>query len=189
MELYTCNTCELELEATEFYKRVGSIPNTTRCKSCTRQYNRDWYESNPEAKQKRRNRASKYREDPEKVIASKERSTKFYASISGRAKTLLKGAQRRSHKFSEPLTVDVEFIQEKLENGFCEVTNLPFDFSPHLEYDKNPYSPSIDRIDSNKGYTKDNTRIVIWQYNLMKGEITDQELLDICKILVEENSE
>ena len=33
------------------------------------------------------------------------------------------------------------------------------------------------------GYTKENTRIVIWQYNLMKGELTDSELLDICKIL------
>lgn len=168
-------------------RETGALQKN-RCKACVKAYNRKRYDEVPGEKEKRRARAMKYKEDPEKVLAAQGRSTKFYESISGRAKTLFKSANRRAGKFNEPISVDVDFIQEKLEFGFCEVTGIKFDFSPHSEYDKNPYSPSIDRIDSNKGYTKENTQIVIWQYNLMKGEITKEELLVICKILVEENS-
>jgi len=65
--------------------------------------------------------------------------------------------------------------------GCCEITGIPFDFEPHKIYSKNPYSPSIDRIDSSKGYTKQNVRIVLWQVNLMRGEISDEEIIVICK--------
>ena len=37
-------------------------------------------------------------------------------------------------------------------------------------------SPSIDRIDSNKGYTKDNVQIISWKANRIKGYATVEEL-------------
>jgi len=183
-----CKMCNQYLPFDNFYVRDTGALQKNRCKSCVQAYNRKRYDELPGEKEKRRLRAMKYKEDPDKVLAAQERSTRFYASIPGRAKTLFKSATRRASKFKEILDIDVNFIQKRLEQGYCEVTKIEFDFAPHPEYDKNPYSPSIDRIDSNKGYTKENTQIVIWQYNLMKGEITKEELLTICKILVEENS-
>jgi hypothetical protein len=37
-------------------------------------------------------------------------------------------------------------------------------------------SPSIDRIDSNKGYTKDNIQILSWRANRIKNDSTPEEL-------------
>lgn len=39
-----------------------------------------------------------------------------------------------------------------------------------------PYSPSIDRIDNNKGYIKDNVRIISWRANSLKSDANIDEL-------------
>jgi len=49
---------------------------------------------------------------------------------------------------------------------------------------RNPYSPSIDKIDPTKGYTKDNCRIVCWWYNVTKQRYSDEEVLNLCKQIV-----
>ena len=56
---------------------------------------------------------------------------------------------------------------------------IAFDYDNKFNTCKNPLSPSIDRIDSTKGYSNDNVHIVLWQYNLMRGELTDDQLFDI----------
>ena len=67
-----------------------------------------------------------------------------------------------------------------------------------MEYIKNPFLPkkipsdnnninnntlSIDRIDSNKGYLKDNVVLVTGLINLMKNDLSDSEFRNIIKIL------
>lgn len=180
-----CNTCDIEKLESDFYKKSDGFYK--KCKECVKAYNRQQYKENPEYKEKR---IKRYKEKltPQIILKNKERSKNFYKSISGRAKNLLKSAQRRSGKFNEPLDLDENFILEKLEKGYCEVTGLKFDFDSPIDTCKNPYSPSIDRIDPNIGYIKSNVRIVIWQYNLMKGELTDDQLLGLCKLIVERNN-
>ncbi len=46
-----------------------------------------------------------------------------------------------------------------------------------------PNSPSIDRFDSNKGYTKDNIRIVSAKANALKSDGTLEEFLQIIKYI------
>ena len=41
-----------------------------------------------------------------------------------------------------------------------------------------PLAPSLDRIDSKKGYTKDNVRLVVLWYNIAKREWDDLEIQD-----------
>lgn len=43
---------------------------------------------------------------------------------------------------------------------------------------KNPYKASLDRIDSNKPYTKDNIQFVCMAMNFMKNEFGNDEIID-----------
>lgn len=120
-----------------------------------------------------------YRERHQKYAA------KHYSSFDGRAKTLLKGAYKRD----PGATVTLEHIVRMLGLGVCPVTKIPFDISSGFRRGgnghNNPFAPSLDQIVAKGGYTNANTRLVIWQYNMMKGERTDEELLFICRSIVE----
>lgn len=48
-----------------------------------------------------------------------------------------------------------------------------------------PYAPSIDRKDSNKGYTKDNIQIISTRANILKNNATPKELKLLIKFLEE----
>jgi len=183
-----CSKCNTEKNEEDFYvvekSEDGNHRRNSVCKACVLEYNRKRYSDNPEYKHKRQEREKKRQENPEVKEASQKRSADFYKSISGRAKTLYKSATRRAVKYEE-FDLTVNWIEDKLKSGFCEITHLPFDLSQHPKYEKNPFAPSIDRRDSSKGYTKENTRVVIWQVNLLRGEMNDEEILDVCIRVVE----
>ena len=52
----------------------------------------------------------------------------------------------------------------------CELTKIPFDFSKNTRYTKRPFVPSIDRIDSRKGYTMNNCRVICLMANIAVNE-------------------
>lgn len=51
----------------------------------------------------------------------------------------------------------------------------------------NPRLISIDRIDSNKGYTVDNTVLCCYAVNLMKSDLSVDEMLWWCKAVLAQN--
>lgn len=182
--MFKCKTCQNLLSSDNYYFNSKGGRNHA-CKDCIKKKNVESYNSSEEMRSMRKARVEKYKqEDPDYFIKNKQRGEKFYASTVGRAKTLFKSAQRRSVNYTEKVDFDYKWILKKLEAGICEVTGISFDFEKPHDTSKNPYAPSIDRIDSSKGYCKDNVRIVIWQYNLMKGEIPDDKLLELCRIIV-----
>lgn len=60
----------------------------------------------------------------------------------------------------------------------CPIMCVKLEYIPGGYYD---YSPSIDRIDSTKGYTKDNIQIISSIANRMKWDATKEQLLTFCK--------
>lgn len=46
-------------------------------------------------------------------------------------------------------------------------------------------TPTIDKIDSGKGYTKDNCRIVCWWFNLTKSIYTDEQVYTFINTWIE----
>lgn len=44
----------------------------------------------------------------------------------------------------------------------------------------NPNSPSLDRIDSTKGYEKGNVEVISWRANALKKDATPEELMKIA---------
>ena len=76
-----------------------------------------------------------------------------------------------------------EWAEAKLQAGTCEVTVRAFDFGLHQGARFNPWGPSIDRIDSSKGYTQDNCRMVLWIYNMAKAEWVDSVVMEFAVLL------
>jgi hypothetical protein len=59
-----------------------------------------------------------------------------------------------------------KWVKEKLDRGICELTGIPFDME---EEGRQWSTPSLDQIDAGKGYTMDNTRLVLFSVNSMMG--------------------
>lgn len=179
-----CSRCGQEKLYSEYYLRKSGTPRGTRCKKCLCEIAKEKW-AIPEYKEKCSEKRKLYHRVNRTALLG--RSADYYKTKRGRVKSMMKTAKRRSNKFCEKPDITEEFLLELLEPGVCSVTGIPFSYEPIEKYKCNPYAPSIDRIDSNIGYIKQNVRMVIWQYNLMKGEISDSELLMICERLINGN--
>lgn len=74
---------------------------------------------------------------------------------------------------------DLHFTDIELPTH-CPVFGLELDYAATKQCDN---SPSIDRVDSTKGYTKDNIWIVSWKFNSLKKNATLQELIQMSVAL------
>lgn len=85
------------------------------------------------------------------------------------------------------LTLEAVIAAYDAQAGACAVTGIPFDISERLESEegwKRPYSPSIDRIDSRRGYTAENTRLVCSAVNNAMGSWGEAVFIHLAYALV-----
>jgi hypothetical protein len=117
----------------------------------------------------------------------KQRRTKQYLkyadTVQGRATVLLNGAKYRAKKKNLECSLTYPWVVERLERGVCEMTGLPFVLEGKGKNNR-PWSPSLDRIDNSKGYTPENTQVVVFLYNAAKNNATDTDVLMLAKALV-----
>ena len=90
----------------------------------------------------------------------------------------LRGARGRARKKGLDFNLDLDWLLTKLENqNFrCAITGLKFFEHYSGPALLSPYTPSIDRIEATKGYTKDNVRIVTFGANTMLHDWGDDVL-------------
>lgn len=88
--------------------------------------------------------------------------------------------KRRAKEQLLEFDLDLEWFEEKIKHGLCEVTHLPFVSS---EKKMAPFAASVDRTDPNKGYTKDNCKMVIWAYNACKGDNSHEDVMIMARAL------
>ena len=76
-----------------------------------------------------------------------------------------------------------DYIQKKFDEceGTCAITKLPFSMEMGTKGKRNPFRPSVDRINSNKGYIKGNIQIVLAIVNTMKMDYTNDILHPVVK--------
>lgn len=83
-------------------------------------------------------------------------------------------------------TKDTDLTRETVLDVFgdtCSITNKPFEYVNRFNSYHNPLAPSIDRIDSTKGYYKGNIQIVLSCINRMKNDSPNEEFLELWKAL------
>lgn len=79
---------------------------------------------------------------------------------------------------------DIAHLLARAE-GKCEVTGLAFNNEVVKAFSRRPYAPSIDRIDSSKGYAPANCRLVCVVTNLAMNEWGDKVITAMAKAMKE----
>ena len=80
--------------------------------------------------------------------------------------------------------IDAEFLEKLWEKqkGTCPYTGLKMELRDY-SCPSQTTSASLDRIDSNQGYTKDNVEFVCMSINYAKNEFTKQEILNFIQLI------
>ncbi len=94
--------------------------------------------------------------------------------------------EKRSKKINREFDLTEEFIKDLLENkqqNKCSITNLPIFIRDSKKQITLHDTASLDRIDSKKGYTKDNVQWLALGINYMKLDFTEEELHIILKLI------
>ena len=93
--------------------------------------------------------------------------------------TILADAKCRSKRHGREFSLTEEIVMDilKKQNYKCAISGLTF-YNDKV---------SIDRIDSTKGYTKENTQVVRHNINIMKNKLGMTEFLELCRIIAENN--
>lgn len=93
--------------------------------------------------------------------------------------TLLSRAKGRAKRKNLQFNLELEDI---VVPQYCPVLGIKLE--PNRGGEKvAPNSPSIDRIDNNKGYTKDNIKIISHKANTIKSSATVEELKAIIEYM------
>lgn len=100
-------------------------------------------------------------------------------------KSALIGKTPKHYWLNKMLTVKKVPLEEREEllatydiPDVCPVFGIPLNYngSGKQGWSRDDSSPSVDRIDSTKGYTKDNIQIISWRANRIKNDSTPEEL-------------
>lgn len=102
-------------------------------------------------------------------------------------------SKKRAAKMGFEYNLDLTYVTELWikQKGRCQLTGQIMSFHPGTQWNKNPLSCSIDRIDNSKGYIKGNVRLLThwannakstWDFNvfenMIKSASTNLELLN-----------
>lgn len=92
-----------------------------------------------------------------------------------------RNAKRRNLQFSvTPQELWEQFLKQ---NRKCSLTGLLLTF-PQTVGDRTA-TASLDRIDNNKGYTKDNIQWLHKEINYMKSDLATEKFIEFCKMVVQ----
>jgi hypothetical protein len=126
--------------------------------------------------------------DKKRTTIFKNKKTETFE---GRASFLLTNLNRRARdkNLSNEITIGVLIDIWNKQNGKCYYTGIPMELQSSrkiedCETKTNKKVVSVDRIDSNKGYTKDNIVLCCWVVNNIKQDLSVEELKDWANLIL-----
>lgn len=185
-----CWKCKATKPIEEFYKdRASALGRQYACKICQKTATQEYARAHPayfkeKGKQKydpteNKGRYLKYRD------SYLQRRVESRLSARGRLVDLIGSAKARATKTGLVFDLNIVWAMERLaeQKGKCCLTGISFTFekSPYGERFYNPFAPSLDRIDSDGGYTIENTRLVCVAVNLALNRWGEDVLRQVCE--------
>jgi len=104
-------------------------------------------------------------------------------------RTIVKRAGERGIEFDTTLTKEILYNILDKQNFKCALSGLPITLHRNYKEQRISQTASLDRIDSNKGYTKDNIQWVHKSVNYMKHTLGEAEFINICKLIAAKNTD
>lgn len=115
----------------------------------------------------------------------KSKNYKGYKNISGSFwSEIQKGAIKRNLKFD----LSMRYLHSlfKKQSGKCALTGVKIYLTDRIK-ERIKFTASLDRIDSSKGYVKENIQWVHKTINLMKQNLLEKDFIRYCKSVAEYN--
>lgn len=141
----------MTLEYFGFAKRGEKIYFRNRCKDCNHKIR---------IKPENREKELEYNKIRNKTFPEKE---------------MVRRARNRAKKLGLPFNLDISDI---IIPKYCPILEIELKLATKQAEDN---SPSIDRIDSTKGYVKGNVRVISKMANAMKAHANEKQLELFCK--------
>lgn len=93
-------------------------------------------------------------------------------------KVIFNATRRHARDNDRSFTITYEDLIElnNQQNGKCALSQIKFN---------DEYLPSLDRIDSSKGYEKGNIQLLLIKVNRMKTDLNENEFIMLCKKISE----
>jgi hypothetical protein len=177
--MMTCQVCKKEKQSEEFIKNKkckGGVAAT--CKTCKNLYIKAWKHKNKERISSRSREI--YAKGKGSMVKKRRDERKSEKPIRHRASVIRNGMRDRSRIKNLPFDSDFfstdYIIGQLLNNPCCKCCGKEFDISPKEGRKARDNSPSADRVDPKKGYTKDNVCIICWRCNKHKQAASAEEL-------------
>lgn len=104
--------------------------------------------------------------------------------------TVINKILRRANKLEYECNIDTEYLNELyiIQDKKCALSGIAIDFIPKSgKIVKGDMTASLDRISSNIGYVKGNVQWVYTKINMMKQAYTQEDFLELCKIITDYN--
>ena len=181
-DVKVCSQCEIEKPLSEFeFKNKITGTRRANCRQCKNESKRKAYEdsrTHPESVARRILKKCKERE--------KERLARY---IRRRDELeILPDVELTPELFN----IDLNWIfeQRDKQNNKCWYSGKEMIWSTGYIEDlkrMNPLAITIERLDSNKGYVKENCVLCCWMPNRSKGDGTIEELIDFSLAIVNKN--
>jgi hypothetical protein len=203
MNTILCPRCKISKEEQCFYYSDKKKRFLCYCKECFSEKRKERYEKNYliEKKYASENRIKNYeyykqynkeyaKNNRQKIKDNQKRRyaenreyfleyNKKYNQIN-RIKLLITKAKTRAKKLNLEFSIDeTDLVLTEL----CPVLLIPYDLSGKQRWN----SPSLDRIDNNKGYIKGNVAIISYKANSIKKDGTLEEFEKIVSFIENEN--
>lgn len=169
----TCTKCNNEKPVNDFYYNGRGF--TSWCKNCLREYSKqrvlDGRDKASKIKHELKNGHDRYNKKP-RVAPNKGKKT------TSDSHKMVKAMYRNVKKRSLFLQLEFTFTFEELESLVDEFCKNNYHV---ISLKKHPFKPSIDRIDSKKGYTIENIKICWMIENLCKNTFSEVDVIEFCK--------
>ena len=163
-----CNRCLVEKPLEEFHTNPkGKYGRKSICKSCVWEYNKS-----PPSRQRIRDRG--------KLPSVKAKGREW--KVKNKERGLLAHAKSRAKEKNIEFNIELQDIHIP---DTCPILGIPIIRDSKGISDN---SPTLDRIDSSKGYIKGNVMVISYRANTIKSFGTAEEHRKIAEFLEETNS-